>query len=107
MKLVSKFILGLMMVKLFREKYPNIHVQLRNVTGRDGLAMIRDDEVDFAVGSMLDVPSDINYQPVFSFEPALIILFTHHPFQGRNQPGVIFHPECGEHFQILENVSHV
>ncbi|MBT8039710.1 MAG: LysR family transcriptional regulator [Xanthomonadales bacterium] len=65
------------LVQLFREKYPNIHVQLRNVTGRDGLAMIRDDEVDFAVGSMLDVPSDINYQPVYSFEPALIMPIGH------------------------------
>ena len=65
------------LVKLFRERYPNIHVQLRNVTGRDGLAMIRDDEVDFAIGSMLDVPSDISYQPVYSFEPALILPLGH------------------------------
>ena len=65
------------LVKLFRERYPNIHVQLRNVTGRDGLAMIRDDEVDMAVGSMLDVPSDITYQPVYSFEPALIMPLGH------------------------------
>ena len=55
----------------------NTHVQLRNVTGRDGLAMIRDDEVDFAIGSMLDVPSDISYQPVYSFEPALILPLGH------------------------------
>jgi hypothetical protein len=61
----------------FRERYPNIHVQLRNVTGRDGLAMIRDDEVDFAVGSMLDVPSDISYQPAYTFEPALIMPLGH------------------------------
>lgn len=61
------------LVKQFRECYPNILVQLRNVTGRDGLAMIRDDEVDFAIGSMLDVPSDIDYQPVYSYEPALIM----------------------------------
>jgi DNA-binding transcriptional LysR family regulator len=65
------------LVKLFRERYPNIHVQLRNVTGRDGLAMIRDDEVDLAIGSMLDVPSDISYQPVYSFEPALILPLGH------------------------------
>lgn len=61
------------LVRQFRETYPNIHVQLRNVTGRDGLAMIRDDEVDFAIGSMLDIPSDISYQPMHSFEPALIM----------------------------------
>jgi len=65
------------LVKQFRERYPNIHVQLRNVTGRDGLAMIRDDEVDMAIGSMLDVPSDISYQPVYSFEPALILPIGH------------------------------
>lgn len=65
------------LVKQFREQYPNIHVQLRNVTGRDGLAMIRDDEVDFAIGSMLDIPSDINYQPIYSFDPALIMPLGH------------------------------
>ena len=65
------------LVKHFRERYPNIHVQLRNVTGRDGLAMIRDDEVDLAIGSMLDVPSDISYKPVYSYEPALILPLDH------------------------------
>ena len=65
------------LVQLFRERYPNIHVQLRNVTGRDGLAMIRDDEVDLAIGSMLDVPSDIDYQPIYFYEPALIMPLGH------------------------------
>ncbi|MEE8495949.1 MAG: LysR family transcriptional regulator [Xanthomonadales bacterium] len=65
------------LVQHFRRRYPNIHVQLKNVTGRDGLAMIRDDEVDFAIGSMLDVPSDIDYQPIYSFEPALILPLGH------------------------------
>lgn len=65
------------LVAEFRKRFPNIHVQLRNVTGRDGLAMIRDDEVDFAIGSMLDVPSDISYQPVYTFEPALIMALGH------------------------------
>jgi DNA-binding transcriptional LysR family regulator len=75
------------LVKLFREKYPNIHVQLRNVTGRDGLAMIRDDEVDFAIGSMLDIPSDIAYQPVYSFEPALIMPLGH-PLADKETVGI-------------------
>jgi DNA-binding transcriptional LysR family regulator len=61
------------LVSRFRERYPNIHVQIRNVTGRDGLAMIREDEVDFAVGSMLDVPSDISYTPMYTFDAALIM----------------------------------
>lgn len=45
------------LVSTFRRRYPNIRVQLRNVTGRDGLAMIRQDEVDFAVGSCLMSPA--------------------------------------------------
>ncbi len=65
------------LVDRFRKKYPKIHVQLRNVTGRDGLAMIRNDEVDFAVGSMLDVPTDISYAPLYSFDPALILPVGH------------------------------
>jgi len=65
------------LVSTFREQYPKIRVELRNVTGRDGLAMIREDEVDFAIGSMLDVPSDISYEPMYSFDPALIMPLGH------------------------------
>jgi DNA-binding transcriptional LysR family regulator len=65
------------LVARFRERYPGIHVQLRNVTGRDGLAMIRDDQVDFAIGSMLDIPMDISYTPLYSFDPALILPLGH------------------------------
>ena len=61
------------LISAFRERYPKIQVELRNVTGRDGLAMIRQDEVDFAVGSMLDIPSDITYNPLYTFDPALIM----------------------------------
>ena len=61
------------LVSAFRKTYPGIRVELRNVTGRDGLAMIRQDEVDFAVGSILDVPTDISYTPLYSFDPALIM----------------------------------
>ena len=65
------------LVSKFREHYPKIQVELRNVTGRDGLAMIREDKVDFAFGSMLDVPSDISYEPMYSFDPALIMPLGH------------------------------
>jgi DNA-binding transcriptional LysR family regulator len=61
----------------FRERYPDIHVHFHNVTGRDGLAMLREDKVDFAVGSMLDVPNDISYQPVYSYAPTLIMPENH------------------------------
>ena len=65
------------LVSNFSKHYPKIRVELRNVTGRDGLAMIRGDEVDFAIGSMLDVPSDITYEPMYNFDPALIMPLGH------------------------------
>ena len=65
------------LVSSFRQRYPKVQVELRNVTGRDGLAMIREDKVDFAIGSMLDVPSDIIYEPMYTFDPALIMPLGH------------------------------
>lgn len=59
-------------VEQFSQKYPQIHLKLLNVTGRDGMALVRGDEADFAVGSMLEVPEDIIYRPIFTYNPVLI-----------------------------------
>ncbi len=59
-------------VKGFADTYPGISLKLHNVTGRDGMEMLRADEVDFAVGSMLEVPEDITYHPIFVYQPLLI-----------------------------------
>ena len=63
--------------KLFSAQYPGINLKLHNVTGRDGLEMIRADQVDFAVGSMLDVPDDIHYESVITYYPVLITAKNH------------------------------
>lgn len=63
--------------KRFAEAYPGIRLKLHNVTGRDGMAMLRADEVDFAVGSMLEVPEDISYHPIFTYHPLLITSLDH------------------------------
>jgi DNA-binding transcriptional LysR family regulator len=65
-------------VQKFAELYPGIELKLHNVTGRDGLAMVRRDEVDFAVGSMIEPREEIEYQPMFTYEPMLIV--------GKNHP---------------------
>jgi DNA-binding transcriptional LysR family regulator len=39
--------------------------------------MLRADEIDLAVGSMLDVPDDISYKPVVMYDPALITPLDH------------------------------
>ena len=59
-------------VNQFNKNYPQIHLKLLNVTGRDGMALVRSDKADFAVGSMLEVPDDIIYRPIFTYNPVLI-----------------------------------
>jgi DNA-binding transcriptional LysR family regulator len=61
------------LVRDYREHNPDVRLQLDNVTGKDGLALLRSDQVDFAVGSMLDVPHDLSYEPVHWFDPQLIL----------------------------------
>lgn len=56
----------------FRRDHPDVRLTLHNVTGASGLDLLRSDGVDLAVGSMLDVPADLSYTPVYRFEPMLI-----------------------------------
>jgi DNA-binding transcriptional LysR family regulator len=71
--------------KRFSEKYPGIRIKFQNVTGRDGLALLRADEADFAVGSFIEIPDDITYHPVFSYDPMLIVPLNH-PLAKKKQP---------------------
>ena len=59
-------------VEAFKAQHPEIRLSLHNVTGASGLELLRSDGVDLAVGSMLDVPADLDYAPVYRFEPMLI-----------------------------------
>ncbi|GAB1406414.1 LysR family transcriptional regulator [Thermomonas brevis] len=60
-------------VDAFRRAHADVRLSLHNVTGASGLDLLRSDAVDLAVGSMLDVPADLTYAPVYRFEPMLIM----------------------------------
>lgn len=64
-------------VRRFVAAHPRVKLRINNVTGRDGLKMLRADEIDFAVGSMLDMPDDLTYQQVVTYDPALIAPLDH------------------------------
>jgi len=64
-------------VDAFRHARPDVRLTLHNVTGARGLDLLRSDAVDFAVGSMLDVPADLAYAPVYSFDPMLVTPVDH------------------------------
>lgn len=81
-------------VKRFTDTYPDVDLQLHNVTGRDGMKMLRAGEVDFAVGSMIDVPHDVHYVPMFSYEPMLITAL-HHPLTRQDDITLADISRCG------------
>jgi DNA-binding transcriptional LysR family regulator len=64
-------------VRLFSEQYPAIKLRLSNETGRDGMELLRNDKVDFAVGSMLEVPGDLIYDPIVTYNPVVITPLNH------------------------------
>ena len=77
-------------VLLFERRGPRIELSaagqvlletsLPLVEGMDHLPEVfaaRLGEVDFAVGSMIDVPEDITYQPIFTYDPMLITALDH------------------------------
>jgi DNA-binding transcriptional LysR family regulator len=61
------------LVHAFRKERPDVQLRLLNVGGADALERLRADEADFAIGSLLDVPPDIGYTPIYRFNPTLIM----------------------------------
>ncbi|MFT5657224.1 MAG: DNA-binding transcriptional LysR family regulator [Gammaproteobacteria bacterium] len=71
----------------FSAQYPSIKLRLSNETGRDGMELLRTDKVDFAVGSMLEVPDDLMYDPIVTYNP-VIITPTGHPLAKMKKPTI-------------------
>lgn len=101
------------LVKRFAEEYPGIRIKLQNVTGRDGLALLRADEADLAVGSMIDTPDDITYHPIFTYDPMLITPLDH-PLARKKEVtledvspyGLILPPRHLSTWRVVDTVFH-
>src|SRR5207237_6561964 len=64
-------------VEEFRRAHPRIEMRLQNVTGLEGLERLRTGLVDFAVGPLMQVPADIEFHPIVSYEPVVGISMGH------------------------------
>ena len=64
-------------VEKFVTQHPGIDLKLHNVTGKDGLEALRTSQVDFCVGPLLEVPEDIEFHPIVSYDPLLITRIDH------------------------------
>jgi DNA-binding transcriptional LysR family regulator len=100
-------------VEAFRQRLPDVHLSLHNVTGAGGLDLLRSDAVDLAVGSMLDVPADLSYAPVYRFEPMLITPpehpLAHKPeltLQDLSPYGLILPPKRLTTYRLVDLVFH-
>ena len=61
------------------------------------MEMLRSDTVDFAVGSMLEVPDDLVYEPVVTYNPVVITPLDH-PLTKTEQPTLA---DIGQYGMIL------
>jgi DNA-binding transcriptional LysR family regulator len=68
----------------FRRSHPRIEVRLHSVTGLEGLERLRTGRVDFAVGPLMDVPADVEFHPVVSYDP-VVITCRGHPLVARKK----------------------
>jgi len=64
-------------VEKYTREHPQVDVRLQNVTGKLGLELLREGEVDFAIGPMFDTPPDIAFLPLVTYEPMLITRHDH------------------------------
>ncbi len=71
-------------VERFVDQFPKIDLRLINVTGKEGMEMLRASEVDFCVGPMLDIPDDIEFRPIVSYD-SLLITEKGHPLSKRRK----------------------
>ncbi len=74
-------------VEQFMQEHPLVDIRLHNVTGKGGLALLREGGADFAVGPMLDTPHDILFHPVVTHEP-MLITNKDHPLAKRKRIGL-------------------
>jgi DNA-binding transcriptional LysR family regulator len=64
-------------VEAFRRAHPRIEMRLHHVTGLEGLERLRTGLVDFAVGPLMEIPADIEFHPIVSYEPVVITCLGH------------------------------
>ena len=70
-------------LKRLRDGYPGIRATVRPGVLDDGLASLRDDEVDLVFGAFEPPAEEFEYRPVLSYD-VVLITSPDHPLAGRN-----------------------
>jgi DNA-binding transcriptional LysR family regulator len=72
-------------VRRFVERYPTTQVSLRHAIGQEAIELLRTNEVDLVLGTLLEIPADITYRPVLPYSPVLITP-PEHPLNRMKRP---------------------
>jgi DNA-binding transcriptional LysR family regulator len=64
-------------VEAFHQAHPRIELRLQSVTGLEGLERLRAGLVDLAVGPVMQVPADIEFHPMVSYDAVVITCLGH------------------------------
>jgi len=75
------------LIAAFRAAHPDVRLVLHSAITADGAELVRENVVDLTFGSMVEVPPDIDYAPVYSFGHVLITP-RDHPLASRPEPGL-------------------
>jgi len=98
-------------IKPYSDTFQDINIKLTNCSAAIGVEKVRNGEVDFAIGSTLNVPEDVIYIPIYTFEPVLITP-TGHPLLTNKQVnmhdisqyGLILSPQHMSTWQMVDMV---
>jgi len=98
-------------VDAFTKSHPLVDLHLNNATGKSGLAALREGEVDFAVGPMLDTPADILFHPIKTYE-TMLVARSDHPLAKRkritlkdiSKYPLILPPKTQSTYRLVESV---
>lgn len=64
-------------IEKFKKAHPNVTIKLHNETGKNSLSLLRENKAEFAVGTIRDIPGDIQYRGIYNFAPVLILPYGH------------------------------
>ncbi len=64
-------------IEKFKKAHPNATIKLHNETGKNSLSLLRENKAEFAVGTIRDIPGDIQYRGIYNFAPVLILPYDH------------------------------
>ncbi len=56
----------------FMDQHPNVQVRLHHLSVGELMDALRQDQVDFAVGAILDMPDELRYRAIYSYGLSLI-----------------------------------